>query len=77
MIRYKDKLVHTIVPKDVRKRFITLQGCPTCGCNGKTIWLQNLMGVVLPCDVGKRIYEVGHNVYQVENQEQLIARIRT
>lgn len=69
------KFVYEIKAEDIRKRFIKLSGCKACGHGGKTIWLSEFMGYVGYNDIGKRIYEVCKNVYQVENNEQLKTRL--
>lgn len=59
------KHVYTIKAEDVYKPFLRV--------HGMTIPLTNLLGRILPRDVGKRIYLVDR-IYQVENDEQLAAR---
>jgi hypothetical protein len=54
---------------------------PACSCCGRpeqtrTFSLCDTIGHVLPMDVGKRVYEVSPGLFQVENQEQLGARLR-
>jgi len=36
--------------------------------------LLQAMGKLLPCDIGKQVFDIGE-VYQVENDEQLQARL--
>jgi hypothetical protein len=60
------ELIHTVRKEDVGKTAIYgVPGHPTCF---------SPLGRVMACDVGKRIYKVD-GVYQVENREQLEARL--
>jgi len=68
------KLVHEITKEDIGKSTIQKK-CPTCGMVWCHIGITDLMGRIMPHDVGKRIYEVSPNVLQVENQEQLKKRL--
>ena len=66
------QLAHEITQEDVGRAFINMLG---------RSWLvQNFMGIILPGDVGKRIYYVpckdGYGgVLQVENDDQRDARL--
>lgn len=59
------KHVYTIKAEDVYKPFLRVREM--------TIPVTNLLGRILPRDIGKKIYLVD-GVYQVENDEQLTAR---
>jgi len=73
------RLFYEITKKDIGKRFIqiTKHKCPTCGDGGITelVNVGKFMGAIQAQDVGKRIYNVSGEVYQVENQEQLEKRL--
>jgi len=70
------KLIHTIVNSDV--------GNSLSGPLAKKIGMMgiaNMMGKILPCDVGKRVYAVTCDdgetiIYQVENNEQRDTRLK-
>jgi len=38
--------------------------------------VMDCLGALLPLDIGKRVYETAPGIYQVENVEQLRARLR-
>ena len=59
---------YTILASDVGKLYVT----PSSRLP-KRIWIKDLMGRIMKQDIGKRIY--GPPPYQVENQEQLEARL--
>lgn len=67
----KRRLIWEISQNDVGKSH--LKGRCLDGMS-RTIYLQSFLGYVQPIDVGKRIYSVG-GIYQVENREQLAARL--
>ncbi len=73
-MNYAGVFVYELTSADVRRSFIKIVACKHCNTY-KTIWLSDFMGCVLPCDVGKHIYEVSKNVYQIENGEQVKERI--
>jgi hypothetical protein len=64
--------VYEIKKEDIGKQRIILK-CNLCGKIDHDIYINNLMGNILLCDIGKRIYKVGE-IYQVENSEQLEKR---
>ena len=66
--------VYEITIMDIGKKFLKYIACPTCG-KEETIYISDLLGVILHCDIGKRIYKV-NGVYQVENDEQRKRRTR-
>jgi len=68
------RLVHTITEADVGRSYAR-QACPCCGAR-RSINFGDVLGRVLPGDVGKRIYNVGGGVLQVENDAQRDARLR-
>ncbi len=60
------ELIHTVRKEDVGKTSVHgVPGHPACF---------SPLGRVMACDVGKRIYKID-GVYQVENREQLEARL--
>ena len=65
--------IYEIKKEDIGKHRIVLK-CNDCGKIKEDIYITDLMGNILPCDIGKRIYKVGE-IYQVENQEQLEKRL--
>lgn len=68
-------LVHTITKDDIGKKWIITDKYYTFGSTKKTcIGITDLMGNILPIDIGKRIYLVGE-IFQVENQKQLDKRL--
>ncbi len=66
------KLEHTITEEDVGKSIIERR-CPCCNTK-QLLHIFDLMGKILSCDVGKRIYRYKSGILGVENQEQLEAR---
>lgn len=58
---------YTITSRDIGK--------PTIRAFGRTWSVSDFIGRILSIDVGKRVYERG-GILQVENQEQLEARLR-
>ena len=62
---YAGKLVYTVKPDDVNKKFSDLQVKP----------IITGLGYVLKTDVGKQIFDI-NGVYQMENQEQLNIRTK-
>lgn len=66
------RLEHIITKEDVGKNVIKKQ-CPTCGTK-QPLYIQGVMGRILSCDVGKRIYRYNSGVLGVESQEQLEIR---
>jgi len=71
---YKGKYVHTISEGDVKRPYSALQEYIHTKQGFDFARLYQTMGRLLPCDVGKRVFEVG-DIYQVENDEQLQARL--
>ncbi len=67
------KYVHTITEEDVGKPSMKYIKCFHCGITG--VILFDFMGGVMPHDVGKRIYHDKSGICQVENDEQLAARL--
>lgn len=67
------KYIYTIKKEDINKTKIILQ-CSACN-KKEIIDINNFMGRILSCDVGKRIYKTNSGVYQVENNEQLQKRL--
>ena len=70
---YKGKFVHEITRDDVGKA-TTSKVCPTCG-HKKIIAFRDVLGRVIDCDIGKRIYDVGDGILQIENSEQVSKRL--
>lgn len=69
----------TIERRDVGKSFL-LRKCECRICcaqrsGGDLIHVGSAIGIVMPRDVGKRVYAV-HGVIQVENDEQRDARLQ-
>jgi len=71
---YKGKFIYEIKLSDVGKQIATIT-CSTCG-HKRRLNFKEILGQVLMCDVGKRIYEVS-GIYQIENTEQFTKRIKT
>ena len=48
------------------------------GTLGARQWwkLKETMGRLLPCDIGKRVYQHSSGIYQVESEEQRDKRLR-
>ena len=70
------KLIYTIKKSDVGKGLLTSsKKCPCCGITTEAMALKvsDVMGQVLPKDIGKRIFWTGR-IYQVENDDQLAKR---
>lgn len=65
--------VYQITIADIGKKSLEYIICPTCGKTEK-IYVSDLLGTILHCDIGKKIYQVD-GIYQVENDEQLAERI--
>jgi len=59
------RYIYTIREEDVENQF-------GVGCNSWKLW--QAIGKLLPCDVGKRVYDYGSH-YQVENQRQMEDRL--
>ena len=70
----KPQYVYTIKSDDIGKTVIKIK-CNCCNTIKHYISITDLMGKILPCDIGKRIYEVSKGIYQVENDEQLNLRL--
>lgn len=64
---WRDNYAYELKESDVGKRFLKF--------GGQHLRLSGIMGVVLPNDVGKRLYKRG-DIYQVENDEQRDRRLR-
>jgi len=71
---YKGKYVHTITEGDVKRPYNALREYFHIKPGFSFARLYQTMGRLLPCDVGKQVFEVG-DIYQVENDEQLQARL--
>ena len=65
------KYVYTFKKSDVGKTAVRL-------ADGTLVFIDGVIGRVLTCDIGKRMYRVGTSrpyVYQVENDAQLANRL--
>lgn len=69
------KHIYTIKKSDINKRVINVK-CEYCNKIQYYIDIHNFMGYIMPCDIGKRIYHIKDNIFQVENQEQLNKRLK-
>lgn len=72
------KHVYTIKEKDIGRWHVRANPseCLTCGHSDRTMLaVRDVIGRVLPMDVGKMVYDAGDGVLQVENSEQLEARL--
>jgi len=65
--------LHTISEQDLGKRIVKSKPCQCCG-KSEIISTFDLLGRVLACDIGKRVYKINDLLY-VENDEQLKARL--
>lgn len=61
------RFVYTIQSRDVGKKTLPI--------GGKRVRVEDFLGVIQAIDVGKRVYDMGDGVYQVENDEQLKRRL--
>ena len=66
--------IYEIKKEDLGKNRIILK-CNCCGKIKHDISITYLMGKILHCDIGKRIYQ-REEIYQVENNEQLEKRLK-
>lgn len=66
------RLVYEIKFEDINKSALKYVSCSACGKTA-TISVGPLMGRIMKCDVGKRIYLV-NSVYRVESNDQLKER---
>lgn len=76
----KPRYIGTIDETAVGKGGIRREVCAHCGRGGEFVSLLRAIGRVLPQDIGKRVYDTGDGVIQVENNEQRdrrLARERT
>lgn len=67
------KFIYEIKKEDIKKTVIKIK-CNECQQTKHYISIIDLMGKILSCDIGKRIYEVSKGIYQIENAEQLNKR---
>lgn len=70
-----NKYLGTIDDTAVRKGGIRRAVCSRCGRGGEFVSLLGAIGRVLPQDIGKRVYDTGDGVIQVENDEQRDRRL--
>lgn len=80
-MKQQSRLVLTIGREHVGKSMIEQGTCECCGTRRPPVFLGDVIGPVLPGDVGKRVFAVrvqdgGRVVLQVENDEQRDARLR-
>lgn len=70
------KYLYELRKSDIDKTEIVVPNCCTCGCphGSATYSLEGVIGRVLPCDVGKRLWLVD-GILQIENEQQFEARI--
>lgn len=66
------KYVATITAEDVRARRVkrSVPACPCCGQGGGTRDYTPPIGGLLPCDIGKRVYQSSDGQLSVENNKQ-------
>ena len=74
MRKYKGKHIYTITAKDVIKP-VNWSDMKERMYPVSPTKLFDTMGALLPCDIGKQVYEMPGGHYQVENDEQLRARL--
>ena len=67
--------IYTIKKEDINKKYIRIK-CKCCNKIKHHIDIYNFMGYIMPCDVGKRIYQDKFQTYHVENDEQLNKRLK-
>ena len=74
---YKGKLVHTITEEDLKPYSALMAHIHKPDHSGfDNALLLQAIGRILPCDVGKQVYEV-EGVYQVESDQQHKARLNS
>lgn len=61
------RFVYTIQSRDVGKKTLPIAG--------KRVRVEDFLGVIQAIDVGKRVYDTGDGVYQVENDDQMKRRL--
>ncbi|KKN02464.1 hypothetical protein LCGC14_1117410 [marine sediment metagenome] len=68
------KYLHTITEVDRKKSGYFKKTCSCCEYT-KTYSLKDVLGRVMPQDVGKRVYISEQGILQVESKEQLEKRL--
>lgn len=71
----RPRYIGTIDETAVRKGGIRRAVCSCCGRGGEFVSLLGAIGRVMPIDIGKRVYDTGDGVIQVENDEQRDQRL--
>lgn len=72
---YKGKYIFTIQREHVGKPIIKFDNCTCCGAFIQPFMTADVIGQILPSDVGKQVYSTSFGVYAVENDEQMQKRL--
>jgi len=73
--RYKGQHVHTITKEDIGQMYTKYKSCNECDNSAVIVW-SDVLGEVLPLDVGKRVMLID-GIHMVENDEQLKRRLQS